>query len=337
MRKFKSLIYVVVFMAFVLSLNMGVPQAARAKTIELTFYTIMPVAGYFGQGFAKFIKMVEENSNSRIKINAHYGAALGFKGHELLPVMKKRMVDIAEIQLFKNDGSDPFLGISTLPGTTKSLGEAHVLDIVARPYIEEVLSRWNAKYLFTCIFMGQQIHSKKPIKSLADIKGVKTRVFDKNSSDTIRALGGAPITIPWADVYTSLQRGVVDAVVTSAMSACDGHFWEVLKCTNLTNIVFPASCVSINKKAWDELPADLKVIVLEAAKEMENWFWFQAYNMQSENIATLKKNGMKIVDLTDEVHAEMGERLKPMWGSWIEKVGPDGKAALEKYSAAVSR
>jgi TRAP-type C4-dicarboxylate transport system substrate-binding protein len=321
----------VVLLAIFLSVGSVTSLVTKAEAAEWAMYTIMPAAGYFGQGFAMFSKMVEEKSASKLKIKVHFGGALGFKDSELLPVIKKRMIDVCELQLFKNDGAEKFLSLNSLPYICKDFGETYLLDLVARPYYEKIVARWDGKLLFTFPFMPSQIHAKKQINSLQDIAGAKIRVYDKNTSDAMLAIGAAPVTIPWAEVYTSLQRGVVDAVITSNMSACDAHMWEVLKVTNVVNSIVPVSSVVINQKSWQELPDDLKLVVLEAGKKMEDWFWYQSQSMQAKNAATLRENGMQIYDVPQPVYAEMVQKTKHMWDSWIEKTGPDGKLALDEF------
>ena len=154
MKKIKLFLpFLIILTFFAISLNIAMPQVAKAKTYEWAMYTIMPAAGYFGQGFDKFAKMVEKESNSALKIKIHYGGALGYKASELLPIIKKRMVDIAELQLMKNDGTEKFLGINSLPFIVKDMAEAHWLDIISQPYYNKAVNRWNGKLLFSAILI----------------------------------------------------------------------------------------------------------------------------------------------------------------------------------------
>ena len=76
-----------------------------------------------------------------------------------------------------------------------------------------IADEWSkVKLLSLSAFPNVALHSRKPIKTMADMKGVKTSVQSRLAGETVAALGGTPITMPILDVYQSLQRGAIDAV-----------------------------------------------------------------------------------------------------------------------------
>ena len=76
---------------------------------------------------------------------------------------------------------------------------------------------------------GSGSRTKKKATTLEDFKGLKTKTYDKNGALVMEAVGATPFALPFSEVYTSLQTGLIDSVMTSTPTAVDGKFWEVLK------------------------------------------------------------------------------------------------------------
>jgi TRAP-type mannitol/chloroaromatic compound transport system substrate-binding protein len=131
------------------------------------------------------------------------------------------------------------------------------------------------------------MHSNKRATKLEDFKGMKVRTVGWYM-DILTKMGVSVTPLPGAEVYLALERGVVDAAEFSSPSAnIPAGFHEITKFAIMPGVHQP-SCqfdVVFNKKKWDELPEDLKIIVETAAKETQLWAWAWQENL---NIGALK-------------------------------------------------
>ncbi len=156
--------------------------------------------------------------------------------------------------------------------------------------------------------------SKKPLKSLADLKGYKIRLGNAALNDIFARMGATPVFLPGGEVYEAAQRGVIDGFeyVTPSVN-WDMGFQEVTKYMYLspTRAATDAQALFVNQKAWDKLPADLKKIVEMATFQVADQYY------------------------TREVVAD-SEALKKFaaYGTTIEKVPADIEAALAKAADA---
>jgi len=131
--------------------------------------------------------------------------------------------------------------------------------------------------------------SKKPINTLEDFKGIKIRTPGGLTSMLFQKLGASPVPIPGGELYTALSTGVVDAAefVTLAED-WDIGLHEVTKYVLYPSFHGPiAHCdFTINKNAWDKLPADIKAIMKTWVYELDARY---DYMSAAESITTLKK------------------------------------------------
>ena len=109
-------------------------------------------------------------------------------------------------------------------------------------------------------------NSKRPIKSPADLKGLKIRTMENPMHIAFfKELGANPTPMSWGELYTALQQGTVDAQENPYAMIDDGKFYEVQKYVSETGHVFSYEILIANKKFMDKLPADLRKVVVDAA------------------------------------------------------------------------
>jgi len=146
---------------------------------------------------------------------------------------------------------------------------------------------------FFCGNVGMEIgmHSNKRATKLDEFKGMKVRTVGWYM-DILTKMGVSVTPLPGAEVYLALERGVVDAAEFSSPSAnIPAGFHEITKFAIMPGVHQP-SCqfdVVFNKKKWDELPEDLKIIVETAAKETQLWSNAWQENLNIEAIKIMEK------------------------------------------------
>lgn len=168
-------------------------------------------------------------------------------------------------------------------------------------FMNRVLDRHGLVYIGATPMEGEQIWSKKPLNSVADLKGLKIRAAGL-AADSFALLGASVVTIPGGEIYQALERGVIDATEFTFPTVNYAYgFHEV---TNY--MVFPTYSGGgfydwlVNKKAWEELPDDLKLIVDTVIKETTLRYWLKVRLETQRVIKILEDKGMKFIHWTKQ-------------------------------------
>ncbi|HTU00929.1 MAG TPA: DctP family TRAP transporter solute-binding subunit [Candidatus Sulfotelmatobacter sp.] len=186
-------------------------------------------------------------------------------------------------------------------------------------------------------------NSARPIKSPADLKGMKVRVMESPVyMSLIRSLGGAPTPVPWTETYTALQQKVVDAQENPVSSIKFAKLYEVQKYLTLDGHTYGVSFMLMNEKFFQSLPKDVQAVVKNAAATanvVENGIDTLDSSL---GIQFLRDKGMEIYVPTpkekaafrDAAQKPIIEYLEKQIGRpWIDKVlaaVKDAEAAVEK-------
>ncbi len=172
--------------------------------------------------------------------------------------------------------------------------------------------------------------SNKPIKTLADFKGVKTRTSGRTQTSTLQALNASPITLSMAEVEDALYRGTVDAICTSKNFGAERGLIDLCKFVPVWPVtpVF-AQFIAVNAKVWDGLHPSLKEGLMKAGAEVTREMAPVIEQMEISYtlwIRSSKKCELIIPD-PSEVKKAM-ELMRPVVKEWLDTAGPNGKDVL---------
>lgn len=219
---------VITLTAIMISVFLALSPVYAEKAIKLDLNAVYGSTSFHTQGAIEFAKLVDQYSQGSVKITVHPGGALGFKGQELLKIVKDGQVPMSDILMGVVAGSSHVFGISSLPRLVKTFDEAAALYEKTKPLYEKAAQKWNQKLLYAAPWPPSGLVTKKPIGTVKDLEGIKIRTYDKNGAEFLKVLGASPVSLPWGEVYSSLQTNMIEAVLTSAESSKNGKFWEVL-------------------------------------------------------------------------------------------------------------
>jgi TRAP-type C4-dicarboxylate transport system substrate-binding protein len=296
-----------------------------------------PAGNFHSQGAKRFADEVAKATNGELKIVLHPGASLGFKGPELLRAVADGALSLAEIPTGMVEGDAPVLALTAQPFISTNAFEQRLLYQLAKPAYAKKLAKFNQKTLYTSVWPFSGIYTQRPIKSEADLKGLKMRVYDGTGLAFGKATGIAARKMPFSEVYPAMKAGLLDSMYTSSVSGVDAKAWEVLKYFTPINIVGPVNMINVNLDAWNKLDKKTQSIVLEVAAQMEDDMWNLAGDMDRKSRAKLIENGMVIDPVSKEFRGQLnaiGQTLRAEWG---KKAGADAQAILKQYDAIVGR
>jgi len=309
---------------------------AFAKT-KWDLHLNYPAGNFHSQGAKRFAAEVAKATNGELTIVLHPGASLGFKGPELLRAVAEGSLSVAEIPTGMVEGDAPVLALTAQPFISTNAFEQRLLYQLAKPVYAEKLKKFNQITLYTSVWPFSGIYTQRPVKSEADLKGLKMRVYDGTGLAFGGATGIAARKMPFSEVYPAMKAGLLDSMYTSSVSGVDAKAWEVLKYFTPINIVGPVNMINVNIAAWNKLDKKTQDIVLEVAAQMEDEMWNLAGDMDRKSRATLVENGMTIDPVSKAFRAQLfaiGEKLR---AQWAQKAGADAQAILKQYDAIVGR
>ncbi len=282
------------------------------------------------KGAENFAKLVDKYTNGTVKITVHAGSSL-VKGNPLKAV-KDGTAPMTDMFIPFTSGGGKVFGISALPFVANSYDDAFKLYQLSKPAYDAVAKKWNQKMLYAVSWPPSGLYTKHPVNSTADFKDIKARTYDKNSANFVKMAGGSAVALPWGEVYSALQTGMVNAVVTSSASGKDGKFWEVLSNFTKINYAYPLQAVTINLDYWNALSPDQQKAMLKAAKETEAAQWEASKKEDEIALKTLADHGMKIAEASDTLKKELAEVGKKMLDEYLKDAGDDIKKIFAEYN-----
>jgi len=180
----------------------------------------------------------------------------------------------------------------------------------------------------------QQLWLREPIDSIAGLKNVKARAWNREQVQMMQLLGGTGVTITPAEVIPALQRGVVDGAFTAAVPAHDWKFNEVTKFGYMMNVTLAHQVASINKSAFDALPEDLQTLLREKAAEWAPKYREAMIEGDQSARAALVEAGMTLYDITAEEEAELRSATRSIWDDWTKQNGEKAGQLLNDVAKA---
>ncbi|MGB7578601.1 MAG: TRAP transporter substrate-binding protein [Pseudolabrys sp.] len=170
-------------------------------------------------------------------------------------------------------------------------------------------------------------NTKKPIKTMADLKGMKVRVMGNPMFvEMANSMGGNGIAMGYDQVFSALQTGVVDGAENNPPSFVFDNHYQVAKFYTVDEHLIVPEMVVFSKKAWDAMSKEDQALLVKFSKEAqqeERKLW-EVYEQQAMDKA--KAAGIQIIQVSDADKKVFQDAVKPVW----DKYGP-------KYEATVKR
>jgi TRAP-type C4-dicarboxylate transport system substrate-binding protein len=182
---------------------------------------------------------------------------LGIKDTEQLRVMKAGLFDIVSLRVSQNSRDEPtLLGLDLVGGSPDYATGRKVSKAWFDTVDQRLQQQFQVKLLSVWPFGPQIMFCKKPITKLADVKGMKVRVYDQNLAKFIEMVGGTPVPVSFADTHQSLSLGVVDCAITGPSSANSAGWPEVTTHQLPLGFQMALNGYAITLKAWNQLKPD---------------------------------------------------------------------------------
>jgi TRAP-type C4-dicarboxylate transport system substrate-binding protein len=282
------------------------------------------------QNLQWFADEVDKSTGGKLKITLHPGASL-FKANEIKRAVQGGQTQIGEFILSGAANENPLFGVDSIPFLATTYAEAKKLDAASRPALDRLLAAQGMKLLYTVPWPGQSLYSKKPVVSLADLRGTKMRAYNPATTRIAELVGAQPVTIQLAELPQALATGGVENFLTSSASGVDSKLYEQVKFFYDVNAWLPRNAVVVSQKAFDALDPATQAALLNTAKAAGERGWKVSDQKDDEYLKELAARGMTVdrssARLKEELRA-IGERMTV---EWLKLAGPEGQAIIDAY------
>ncbi len=289
-----------------------------------------PATNFHSVNLGQFAADVDKATSGKLKITVHPNASL-FKAPEIKRAVQGGQAQAGEILMANFQNEWQIYGADGLPFLADSYDESMKLYRAQRPLLEKKLADQGMVLLYAVAWPPQGIYSKKPINSVADLKGSKWRAYSPMTARIGELVGAQPVTVQAAELAQALATGVVEANMTSGATGVDSKLYEHLKYYYDVQAWLPKNMVIANRKAFDALDKPTQEALLKAAAAAETRGWAESRKVNDETLATLKKNGMEVLKPSPQLRADMQKVGDTILREWLDKAGAEGKSVYDTY------
>src|SRR5207237_9504761 len=290
-------------LAAVLLASASAPAQAQQPR-KFTFAYDQPKTTAYGIAADIFDAKLKELSGGKLSIDQFPGAQLG-QEPVVLQKLRSGDIDFAITSTANASTVAPQAGVLSLHFIFRD--EEHLKKVLANKDITEAFRKMIAEsvqgaHVMSLMTMGlRNMYAKKEIKSVDDVKGLKVRVQATKTEDThFPAYGAQTVHMPFGEVYTSLQTGVVNVAENGVNVYEQNKHYEVAPVLNMTQHEANNNCIWVSDKAWNSFSAEEKRWVQEAADEVSRREPAMAFKLEAESAAKLQRIGVKVNSKVDK-------------------------------------
>lgn len=322
--------------AFAATVLFAVPAAAQVIKLTLADQN-SPTAWGPTNALQPWVKKVEEAAKGRVKIEVYPSQTLT-KGPETWNAVKSGVADIG--WMFHGYWPDmtplsdvitlPFLPFKTAEKGSEALWKLYEkFPAVQREYKDvQVLMLWTSNPYFL-------LTTKKQVKTLEDLKGMKIRVAGGPPTEQMKALGAVPTLIPMPDNYMALDKGVIDGMGAPWEAVHGFRLYEVAKYYTMVPLSAVYFSMSVNKQKWDSLPKDVQGAILSASGLQGSKFWGRNFFDTAEQgvLDRVKAGNFQMIrHVVPPAEEARWSKVagEPLWKDWVKRMESKGRPEAQQ-------
>jgi len=304
---------------------------AAAQTRTFSFAYDQPTTTAYGIAANMFDAKLQELSHGTMKINQFPGAQLG-QEPQMLQKMRAGDIDFVITSTANASTLAPQAGVFSLHFIFRD--QAHLQHVLADPAVSAeframVKDSVQGAQVLGLMTMGMRdMYSKKEVHSIADIKGEKVRVQATKTEDTLfPAYGAQTVHMPFGEVYTSLQTGVVNIAENGVNVYLANKHYEVAPILSMTEHEANNNCIWVSDKTWNSLTPEQQKWVQAAADEVAQKEPALALKLEKDSADKLKTMGVKVVENVDKTG--FMKAAAPVQDELAKELGPHAVKLLQ--------
>ncbi|MBI9077680.1 MAG: TRAP transporter substrate-binding protein [Desulfatibacillum sp.] len=330
----KKIVLSLVAVCVALAVMAPLPCVAGEK-VNLSYSIFLPEKHAQAQAAIQWAKEVEKRTNGDVTITVFAGGTLT-KGPNVYEGVVSGISDIGNSCFAYTSGRFPVMQAIDLPmAYPNGKVASRVANDFAMKHADQDLK--DVKLLYVHAHGPGLLHTQKPVRNLADLKGMKIRSTGF-SAEVVTALGGVPVAMGQGGAYEALKTGVVEGTITPIESLKGWKQAEVVNYTTECSAVgyTTAMFVVMNKDKWNSLSADTQKIMEDVSAE-----WVDVHGVawdvaDDEGRAFTLEKGNEIIPLDDKENALWSETAQPVITKYEEST-PNGSTYVTEIREAIKK
>jgi len=311
-----------------LGTGLGHYHLAHGQATNLRFSTWhVPVGFDVKTVWEPMLEELKKKSKDKITSTLYAGGALG-KGPEHFDIVAKGLSDMGYFTATWTPGRFPLTDVLSLAGwvdgkdIATDIGNAMYKRILNQEFPGVKMVELNG-----CI--QSFLWTKKPVKTLGDVKGLRVRSPGGHQTNYIKALGAEPIFMPLGDVYMAIEMGTIDGIVTCPPQVIAFKLHEVAK----YGLVATFGCVSegviMNQESWNKTPDDLKPIIDDVCHNPYHTTGGLTRNAYKNMMKEITDKKVELYNLAPKEAERWYERFRDVTRKWVADLEAKGLKAKE--------
>lgn len=324
--KLKTLPSLIAIAVLALSASTSMARTFRSAEVHAKDYPTNQAVMHMGEELSK-----ATGGKDTIKIFGD--SALGSE-KDTVEQVKIGALDMVRVSSASFHGIVPESVIPSLPFLFRDI--EHFRKTMYGPQGDKILAAFDkAGFIGLALYESgaRSVYAKKPIKTLADMKGMKIRVQPSDLMVSLAsAMGASPTPMPFAEVYTGLKTGLVDAAENNYPSYDESKHFESAPVFSETMHVMTPEVLVFSKKIWDTLTKEEQTAIRAAAKASVPYYVKLWEPREVAARAAVVKGGAKIVPAAEIDRKSFVEAEKPVWDKFATT--PELKALVADITNA---
>lgn len=319
--KLKKLSGLIAITMFAMTTTTAMARNFRSADVHSRDYPTNQAVKFMGDELSK-----ATSGKDNIKVFAD--SSLGSE-KDTIEQVKIGALDMVRVSSAAFNGIVPESVIPSLPFLFRDID--HLRKTMYGPQGDKVLAGFEkAGFVGLALYESgaRSVYAKKPIKSVADMKGMKLRVIPSDLMvSLVSAMGASPTPMPFAEVYTGLKTGLLDAAENNYPSYDEAKHFESAPVYSETMHVMTPEVLVFSKKVWDTLTKEEQTAIRKAAKASVPFYVKLWEAKEKDAKAAVLKSGAKIVPVSDIDRKGFVEAEKPVWDKYANT--PELKALVQ--------
>ena len=313
------------------SLSLAAAAASAQAARQFSFAYDQPTTTAYGIAGNIFDAKLKELSGGKMSINQFPGGQLG-QEPQMLQKLRSGDIDFVITSTANASTVAPQAGVFSLHFLVRD--QAHLQKALADPAIAAefralIKDQVQGAQVLGLLTMGlRNMYSKQEVKSVDDMKGKKVRVQATKTEDThFPAYGAQTVHMPFGEVYTSLQTGVVNVAENGINVYLANKHYEVAPVLSITEHEANNNCLWVSDKTWNSLTPEQQRWVQTAADEVSRTEPAMALKLEKDSETKLKSMGVKVVENVDK--SGFMKAASPVQDQLAAELGPHAVKLLK--------
>ena len=327
--------------AATVALPLAGTSATAQKTYTLKLANFTSTQSSTTRWFEHAKKQLEEKSGGRLKLEIFYGSSMGPMPRHY-DLARTGVADLAFFQHGVTRGRFPLVELTHAPylfpnGAKGGVVGAKVAYDLRKEYFAP--EHEGTKVIWIVFNRPSGVYdSKKPIKSLEDLKGRRYRAPTPTDVAMMKSLGALPIGMPATLMAENLQKGTIDGVVTAPMGILAFQLGGMVKYYTEMFVSAISFGLVINEGTYNDLPADLRALIdelgtRESSVQMATWSWGEDFPRYLEYMKEADLTNVELAEEEDRKMRAQGEKVMDEKIAELEKKGLPARAVYEKLKS----